>query len=813
MQPWVRRSLYVVTALLLLSAGAALWLVLTFDGARLERVAIDWMRVHHARELVFDGPVELQLWPRPQVAVQEVHLSEAGQPRQRFASIVHASLALRLEPLLRRGEIEIDSVTAEGLTVLLRRDEQGRLNVDDLLARIAGGGGAPASPGISIEHLALSKLQLQVDDALGSVQGRFAVAELSLDRFGPGMSSPLHIKANADLKQPAMNAALELNARLELQASTPPGGPMVVHLDKVALQLRGRGFEFEGLDGWLHADVVAFDAGAAPGLAASRVDLGNVQAQFSGSRRGLKVEKGQLGLARLQLDVSQRKLDFDKLVLRLEGRHRLTTFDLTLAWPDLNVQGDKLNGGPVEGRLMFAGDEELNLNFSSKAPNGKFERITLPALRVEVDGRAGNGRVNGHADAMLALETRPLAAELEQVALDLSVSDPALPPLQLVLNGGGQFSAAAGRAQFAGTVNDQRVDARLVLALGGVRPFADVDARFGVLDLNRFVAAEQRGTAPAPTAAGTPIDLQPLRWADARLRLNAARLLRPPYRVDGFELQAGIDDGALTVQRLAGRAWGGSFVASGSANAADNRLAMRLRANDVDLRGLLNDTLGYDALGGRGRIDADLSSRGADMGALRSALNGSIALALRPAVIRGFDVGQNLRGWQSASAAGNSALASDATRQTEFSQLDASFKVHDGVATNIDLDGRSEFLRLGGEGSIDLGRGRIDYLLRAQVVNTASGRAGAEMVMLNGVTVPIDVSGPFDNPTWQVRWQPVTAAVAALSVPNAMRGAAAATGGVVRGAAGLAGRVGGGVARGPSNVPRGGAPEAQPPPR
>ena len=437
----------------------------------------------------------------------------------------------------------------------------------------------------------------------------------------------------------------------------------------------------------------------------------------------------------------------------------------------------------------------------------------MPALRVEVDGRAGNGRVKGHADAMLALETQPFAAALEQVSLDLSVSDPALPTLQLVLNGGGQLSAAAGSAKVEGTVNDQRVDARLTLALGGVRPFVDVDARFGTLDLNRFVAPAQRGSAPHPTAAGTPIDLQPLRWADGRLRLNVARLLHPPYRVDAFELQAGIDDGALTVQRLAGRAWGGSFVASGSVNAADKRVAMRLHANDVDLRGLLNDTLGYDALGGRGRIDADLSSRGADIGALRSALNGSIALALRPAVIRGFDMGQSLRGWQTASAAGDSALASDATRQTTFSQLDASFTVHDGVARSTDLDGRSEFLRVGGEGSIDLGRRRIDHLLRAQVVNTASGRAGAEMVMLNGVTVPIDVSGPFDNPTWQVRWQPVTAAVAALSVPNAMRGAAAATGGVVRGAMGLAGKVGGGVARGVGILPRGDAPEAVPPPR
>ena len=252
-------------------------------------------------------------------------VSEAGHAQQRSASIVHASLALRLEPLLLRREIEIDSVSAEGLTVMLRRDEQGRLNIGDLLTHAASSGGEPISQLTSIERLALSNLQLQVDDALAGVQGRFAVDELSLDRFGPGVRSPLHIRANAELTQPAMNAALELNARLELQASTPPGAPTAVRLDKVALQMRGRGFEFEGLDGRLQADVVEFDSGAAPGLAASRVELGNVQLQFSGSRRGLKVEKGRLCLARLQLDPSQREIDFDKLVLRLEGRRRMAS--------------------------------------------------------------------------------------------------------------------------------------------------------------------------------------------------------------------------------------------------------------------------------------------------------------------------------------------------------------------------------------------------------------------------------------------------------------------------------------------------------
>ena len=112
--------------------------------------------------------------------------------------------------------------------------------------------------------------------------------------------------------------------------------------------------------------------------------------------------------------------------------------------------------------------------------------------------------------------------------------------------------------------------------------------------------------------------------------------------------------------------------------------------------------------------------------------------------------------------------------------------MRNGVARNDDLDGRSDFLRVSGEGTVDLAQGRLDYLLRTRVVNTASGRAGPEMMLLNGVSVPVQLNGPFGAIEWQVNWAAVTAAVAALSVPNVVRGTAgtAARGatGVVRGA-------------------------------
>ena len=78
--------------------------------------------------------------------MQRVSLSEPGQPDEPFASIEQAALSVRLEPLLARREIQVDSVSARGVTLRYRRDAAGLRNIDDLLVRATGNPAAAAGP-------------------------------------------------------------------------------------------------------------------------------------------------------------------------------------------------------------------------------------------------------------------------------------------------------------------------------------------------------------------------------------------------------------------------------------------------------------------------------------------------------------------------------------------------------------------------------------------------------------------------------------------------------------------------------------------
>jgi len=117
-----------------------------------------------------------------------------------------------------------------------------------------------------------------------------------------------------------------------------------------------------------------------------------------------------------------------------------------------------------------------------------------------------------------------------------------------------------------------------------------------------------------------------------------------------------------------------------------------------------------------------------------------------------------LRQWKSAVTLNKDAVqASRAEEKTDFSEISASFDIQSGVARNKDLSAKSPFLRVGGEGLVDIGKSRVDYLAKATVTATSEGQGGADLAALRGVTVPVQLVGPFDAVDYKVQWSAVAA--------------------------------------------------------
>ena len=67
---------------------------------------------------------------------------------------------------------------------------------------------------------------------------------------------------------------------------------------------------------------------------------------------------------------------------------------------------------------------------------------------------------------------------------------------------------------------------------------------------------------------------------------------------------------------------------------------------------------------------------------------------------------------------------------------------------NSDLRGNSPYLRLGGEGQIDIVRELIDYRLRVRIVDTSTGQGAAGLDELKGIDIPMRINGKLSDPSF-----------------------------------------------------------------
>ncbi len=813
MPVWLRRSLIALAVLIALLVAGAAWLVASFDPNRYKGLLIDWVRENKQRTLVIDGPIGLSVFPRLELTLQGVTLSEHEGPEP-FASLKEAQLAVQVMPLLKR-ELAIDRVAASGVRVVYTRNAKGESNIDDLLAAgAANPADAPASEAqegaalrFDVSGIELSDLQADVKDEVLGIDGRFVVQTLETGRLADGAESPVEFIGRAQLKQPALDAAIDLSGQLALDL--PADAPASIGFTDLKLSLVGQGFEVDKLDARL-TGALAYDGRSG----AVRAD--DLQLLVSGERLGMALQDSALRVASLVFDPARRAIALKALDLKLAGRSGDNTLAAMLAWPSLEVTGDALKGSALKGSASLTGSgadaQKLQLGFESQAPSGSFERIRVPGLKVTVNGSGGGRSVRGEASTELTVAPQPLAVALEALRLQLAFADPALPPMNLALQGQAKAGAQDASWAFDGTINEQKFNTTGKADLSKDVPNVQAQARFAALDLTHFVAKPAAGSKPTtqgrkpdkadePGKAGdTPIDLSGLQAIDGNFQFRAGTLVYPPYQVADAALDATLAGGTLRVSQLAGRAWGGRFNAQASAQAAKDlaaqRVTVKLDASDVDIAALLGDVADLRKLEGKGRVSADVATRGASVEQFKEQLGGKAAMRLTDGAVRGINLAQVLRQWKSAVTLNKDAVqTARAEEKTDFSEISASFDIQNGVARNKDLSAKSPFLRVGGEGLIDIGKSRVDYLAKATVTAMSEGQGGADLAALRGVTVPVQLAGPFDAVDYKVQWSAVAADLVGKRAKEAVtEKAKGALGDVLKGLGGAAPAAGAGSA-------------------
>lgn len=757
MSVWIKRIALALAVLLVLAIAAGAWLIASFDPNRYKGVAVEWMKTNRNRTLAIDGPIELSVFPRVAVRLGQVSLSEQGRS-ETFAAIEQAALSVDLLPLLR-GRVVVGRVEASGVQVQLLRDAQGRRNTDDLAGAPSSptpdAGNAPAGRSgqaldLDIDRIVLTDVRARVKDDMGRLDGELLLSRLATGRIANGVATPVELAARADFRQPQLKG--ELSGKTTLTPDLASGS---VKLAGMNLAWKG---DLPGTTG-VQAEVrgeLAYDG------ARGSVDARQLELQLAARAGAIQLAGSSLSMAAFAFDPAKQALRVEALKLRVKGQRGKDPLAFDLDWPQLDVAGEKLQGSPLQGRLEFGGELPINASFKSGPPTGTFESVALPGFEAVLKSAGGARALDGTLRANLALQPAKQALSLAALELKANLQDKQLKPVALALRGNANASPEAAKWSLAGAINSNQFALDGSANLSASPVFVKASGRFDALDLNTLLPdSASAGTAPGAgttAPADAPVDLSGLRSVDADLTLRAGSLAFRQYRIADARIEARLDNGMLKVPVLQARAWGGSLDANALADARASRIAVKAVATGVNVNALLKDVAAKDILEGTGRVSLDVDTTGRTVGELRSKLRGDAALNLRDGAVKGVNLAKTLRQAKAALTLRKDEVEqAKQTEKTDFSELSASFQIAEGVARSNDLDAKSPFLRLGGDGAIDIGRGRIDYTTRATVTGSATGQGGAELAALKGLTVPVRLTGPFDAIDWKVQWSAVAA--------------------------------------------------------
>lgn len=682
-------------------------ILINFDGEALKRHLIEQVRDQKQRELQINGPLSLELFPRLGVDVSDIRLSGFKSDAE-FLSLGGLKGSVEILPLLR-GHLVVNRIEVRDLSLNLERHADGGTNYADLLS--ASDSEASALQ-LDIEKFTLLGGAVRWKDGMTGKQ--IALSDVFLKTGAVGLQAQGRLEMGGKLTSvaPAVQVNLQLDTlyRLDLQAGT-------VQLENAKGWLKGEGY----------------------GLTNTRLDLSSRKLKLDAKQFGLDVEQLLLqGGGDLQGQQVSLKLDAPALAVHAKGAggERLSA--------DVSLQG---------GGRQFAA--QLSLTGFESTPEGVAVRSVQAHLNLKQADLQATGKIGSPLSYTIASQRLDLPAL--QGELELLMPDLLLKPLKSQLAGKARLELANSKA--AGDF-ELRLDESRLQGDWRLEQMAPLDAYFTAsldqINLNDYLkpspaagAARQDKSPPSgKPAAGAGGGLDPALRLQGSVKVGKLQFRK--VKVDNLETRIHLRGGRLELNPLSAQFYEGRLAGMAALGPSPGQLLLRQQLSNVAFNPLLRDLMEKDFLSGRGDLRVEVTARGSDAKSLQQSLNGTGGLRVRDGAVKGINLAKTLRQAQAGLQGKSLSQAASKDEQTDFSELSASFRIQDGLLSNDDLQMKSPFLRLTGQGQVDLGREQMDYLARVNVVETSKGQGGKELTQLRGVTLPVRIRGPFDKIAYEL---------------------------------------------------------------
>ncbi len=438
-------------------------------------------------------------------------------------------------------------------------------------------------------------------------------------------------------------------------------------------------------------------------------------------------------------------------------------------------------GEKAEGRLQLG----VSAKGSKPALNARLElsgdyRIDVPAKVYALSKLESSlkGTVDRNAiDARISAPKIDLAAgkalAIPQLTANLALSGPDMPrEMKVPVSGSirADLEKETLNADLTSKFDESNIQAKLGLAKFSPPAYV-FDVNVDKLNLDQYFPPKPKAapTAPAPkeekkgpaAQEETPVDLSPLKDLNANGKVQVGALQAQGLKLANVKAEVKAANGRLDVPHSA-NLYEGSMTGALGAQASGNRITVKENLAGISIGPLLRDFAQQDRLEGKGNVSLDVAGAGPTVSAIKKSLDGSAKVNLKDGAVKGIDVAGLLRKVKSLGKSDEG--SADSKEKTDFSELNATFQIKDGVAHNKDLDLKAPLVRVTGTGAIDIGNSALDYTVKAAVVATTKGQGGAGLEQLSGLTVPVKLSGPFDSIRYKVDYGAVAGELAKSKV-------------------------------------------------
>ena len=292
-------------------------------------------------------------------------------------------------------------------------------------------------------------------------------------------------------------------------------------------------------------------------------------------------------------------------------------------------------------------------------------------------------------------------------------------------------------------------------------PGVRFDLSMDKLDLDRYLhdgSKKRQGPAQSGKKGGriASLPIVAAGTTDMEGDLSIDRLIISNARLDGFRLHLKAQDGVLQADPVTAGLYEGRLTASVDldVNSAIPTLTLNSDLTGIQAEPLLKDMTGKARLRGKGNFTAALSAAGTSFDAMKRSLDGRMTMEFTEGAIAGFNLGRTLRRWKQFNK--GRIIDLEETAATDFTEFTGNPVAKDGIIRMDDLALKAPAFRLQGTGVLaDLHTNTIDYQARATVVYTAKGAGGKELTELEGLELPLKVSGSLDNPKIRLDWEDI----------------------------------------------------------